>query len=271
MTELVERGRAFREEVFTDEFLAVTGRHVLNAPDMAVGQYSLTNQRHVTQTTNVEDILQNGLRPDAELFDPEDEVFFRDEYAKQQQRVRAYGDDRLVEKYIFGNENDSPRGVYTTGDLDEGHIRGFAIPERTRFWLRNLHRLGTLPEAELQSRQHAEHLVQKYSGRLVVDGQISASVFDVDPKYPLLAKAVLGRFDYQGFSDDAFWARMIQGEQADTMMQFPEIPAKYLTLQGSRSYEAEPYLQEVLESTGQVVFNSPDYSRMKNPPEGYRG
>jgi hypothetical protein len=264
--ELAERGRTFRQELFTDEFLEVAGEHLRYAPDAVIGQYSLTNQYHVTHATNIENIQERGLQPGLALFDPEDQAFFEDQYRLQKSRAHDYGHDRIVSKYIFGNEeHGQPRGVYATSDKSNYHVRTFAIPERTKFFLRNMQHLSKLPEANTNTRQHAELLVQKYSGRLVLDGEIEAAVFRVDPRSPQLMGAIMRPYDYEAFGEE-FGLSVIRQDQAQTMLELRGVSPSHMELQARQSFDAQTYLQEVLASDGQVVFRSPDYSRMVNPP-----
>jgi hypothetical protein len=249
---LAERGRAFKQEAFTPEFMITAGQHVVQAPDYIIGQYSLTEQYHVTQAANMQRILAEGLQPGVALLDPEDTVFFEEAYADQQHRKRVYSDDRIVAKYILGTE---VRGVYTTADNSDYHVRTFAVPERTRFFMRNMNALSKHTAVSESVQQHAQDLVAKYTGRLVVDGAIRASVLRVDPRSPQLARAVIRPYDFNAFGPDFSLAALKQDQQ-DSMLEITEtIPPEYLSVQNEVSYDADTYIEEMISSTGQVVFN----------------
>ena len=255
--QLAQQGRDFRREAFTQEFMLSTKEHVLQAPDYIIGQYALTRQYHATPVAHLAGIQNEGLRPGVALFDRSDEDFFRLQYAEQQQRVRRHADDRLVEKYIFGRDDGRSRGVYTAHDTTDGHMRAFAIPEATRFFLRNMNALSNLPEASDNARDHARNLVAKYTGRLVADSQIEVALLAVDPMSPQLANAVIHPYDFEAFGPD-FCLPAIQLDQKDTMTEIIDtIPSKYLTLQSMKSYAAEPLIDWAVSSTGQVVFVGP--------------
>jgi hypothetical protein len=263
MTELAERGRAFREEVFTDDFLNQVGEHLLRLSPAIIGQYALTEQFHVTHSSQAERVQLDGLLPGTTLLDPADEEFFRRQYEEQQLRVRVYSDDRIVDKYIIGNHDGQARPVYTSGILDDGQMRDYAVPERTKFLLRNLKALSTYPEVNVDVQTHADVLLDKYQERFVIDGKVEADAFRVDPRSPQLARALIGATNFAGFDDD-FCVSALRQAQQDPMLEHPAgIPAKYLSLERHASFDAREYFNQTL-SSGQVVFRMPQGQRLPN-------
>jgi hypothetical protein len=229
--------------------------HLQEYPYSVVGQYARTRQFYVASDIEVAAIEVGGtLPPGFKGFSPEDEAFFVNQFDEQQLRSFDATDADKVRSFVLSRTPDGepkPTTLIPESLLDSADTR--TVPEPLMFFLRNLHHLSRLGEVEAPIRDRAEHIVQKYLNRLVVDDQIASTVYAVDPKSPALIRTLLGdpNLPWAGSANAREQVRLRQTDQlyvADTLL------TEHLTVAGTASYPAEPIVTRMLEGDSMVVF-----------------
>lgn len=258
--ELAAVGREFKQEAFTDEFVAGLGPHVCDIPDAVVGQYAQdTKYYYVASPIERPLMLTDGLHAGLPLVAPEDEQFFSDQFAEQQFRRMDPNDQLVAESFVLGRKPDgTPKDFVLTAEAKPSYTTlGYGgVPERVKYFMRNMRALQILPEADPAARVHAKELVEKYSGSLVTDGQVEFTTYSVSPKSPPLARVFLHPMLTEVETADGVEAVSLAQHGVSRLETPGLIVPEHLAERSSTKVASAMVLNHILNNDSMVVFKT---------------